>query len=106
MNTKSEAVETKEDLRRYREVRNDAIHTIRYPSEADMLICHALGVALSTAARPKPNAARHLVCGAGCKYGGVGIWSNATNWSLWQDLLLYSEFFLSSFSIGLPSFKA
>ena len=46
MNTKVEAVETKEDLRRYREAWNDAIHAIQYPSEADMLICHALGVAL------------------------------------------------------------
>ena len=46
MNTKSETAETKEDLRRYREAWNDAIHAILYPSEADMLICHALGVAL------------------------------------------------------------
>ena len=46
MNREWEAVETKEDLRRYREAWNDAIHAIQYPSEADMLICHALGVAL------------------------------------------------------------
>ena len=46
MNTKLEAIETKEDLRRYREAFNDAIRAIQYPSEADMLICHALGVAL------------------------------------------------------------
>ena len=46
MNTKSQAIETKEDLRRYREARNEAMHAIQYPSEADMLICHALGVAL------------------------------------------------------------
>jgi len=46
MNTKSEAIETKEDLRRYREAWNEAILAIQYPSEADMLICHALGVAL------------------------------------------------------------
>jgi len=31
MNTKSEAIETKEDLRRYREAWNDAIHAIQYP---------------------------------------------------------------------------
>jgi len=46
MNTKSEAIETKEDLRRYRETWNDAILAIQYASEADVLICHALGVAL------------------------------------------------------------
>ena len=46
MNTKSETIETKEDLRRYREAWNEAIQSIQYPSEADVLICHALGVAL------------------------------------------------------------
>ena len=46
MNTKSESIETKEDLRRYREAWNDAIHAIQYPTEADMLICLAFGVAL------------------------------------------------------------
>jgi hypothetical protein len=46
MNTKSEAIETKEDLRRYREAWNNAICAIQYPTQADVLICHALGVAL------------------------------------------------------------
>jgi hypothetical protein len=46
MNTKSEAIETKEDLRRYREAWNKAIRAIQCPSEADVLICHALGVTL------------------------------------------------------------
>ena len=46
MNTKPETIETKEDLRRYREAWNEAIHAIQSPSDADMLICHALGVAL------------------------------------------------------------
>jgi hypothetical protein len=46
MNTKTETVETKEDLRRYREARNSAILAIQYPSEQNVLICHALGVSL------------------------------------------------------------
>ena len=37
-----------------------------------------------------------------CKYGTARVWSNTTNWSPGQDLLLYFEFFPSSLSIGLP----
>jgi hypothetical protein len=46
MNTETATVETKEDLRRYRKALNAATLAIRCPSEADVLICHALGVAL------------------------------------------------------------
>jgi len=46
MNTKTETVEIKEDLRRYREAWNAAILAIQCPSKEDVLICHALGVAL------------------------------------------------------------
>ena len=46
MNTKTETVETKEVLKEYREAWNAAILAIQCPSQKDVLICHALGVAL------------------------------------------------------------
>ena len=46
MNTKPETTETKEDVQRYRDAFDAAILALKHPSEADVLICHALGVAL------------------------------------------------------------
>ena len=46
MNTKTETVETKEVLKGYREAWNAAILAIQCPSQKDVLIYHALGVAL------------------------------------------------------------
>jgi hypothetical protein len=46
MNTETQVIETKEDAKRYREALYAAILALQCPSEADVLICHALGVAL------------------------------------------------------------
>jgi hypothetical protein len=46
MNSKTQTIETKEDLKRYRDAFDTAILALNCPSEADVLICHALGVAL------------------------------------------------------------
>ena len=46
MNTETQPVETKQDMKRYRDALYAAILALQCPSEADVLICHALGVAL------------------------------------------------------------
>ena len=46
MNTKPQGIETNEDVVRYRDAFDAAILALKHPSEADVLICHALGVAL------------------------------------------------------------
>ena len=46
MNTETQVIETKENVKRYREALYAAILALQCPSEADVLICHALGVAL------------------------------------------------------------
>jgi len=46
MNTETQTFETKEDVNRYRDALYAAILALQCPSEADVLICHALGVAL------------------------------------------------------------
>ena len=46
MNTDTQTVETNEDVTRYREAFCAAILALQYPSDTDVLICHALGVAL------------------------------------------------------------
>jgi predicted nucleic acid-binding protein len=46
MNTNPREIETKEDVERYRDAFDAAILALRCPSEADAIVCHALGVAL------------------------------------------------------------
>jgi len=46
MNTETQTIETEEDVKRYRAAFCGAILALQYPSDVDVLICHALGVAL------------------------------------------------------------
>ena len=46
MNTKTQTIETNEDVKRYRDAFDAAILALKCPSQADVLIGHALGVAL------------------------------------------------------------
>ena len=46
MNAETQTVETNQDVKRYREAFCAAILALQYPSDADVLICHALGVVL------------------------------------------------------------
>jgi len=46
MNTETQTIEAREDVKRYRAAFCAAILALQSPSEADVLICHALGVAL------------------------------------------------------------
>jgi len=46
MNTETQTIEAREDVTRYRAAFCAAILALQSPSEADVLICHALGVSL------------------------------------------------------------